>query len=187
MRANDRPVEAAFKGRDALGLCLGALLLGALGCGHGLQDGTYQLQADGAPIVNRCNLAPADGSLWSGQLSTSGKEVFFRMSIPIAGLQEPDHPELAGFFKDPAFGVGDGFVADATGAQVPAPIPGVPGGCVADTQILHIDAEAVDDEHISGLFQLTYSLTPPEQALAPCAGYASCKLEAHFTAARVGP
>jgi hypothetical protein len=164
----------------------GLLLAGACSCGHSIQDGTYQLTAQGAAIVDSCNLAPPDGSLWSGQLSTSGKEIFFRMAIPVPGLQEPEHPELAGFFKDPQLGQGDGFLADATDSDVPAPFPGVAGGCLADTELIHADAEISDDQHFNGLLQLTYSLTPPGQPLSPCQK-SSCKLEAHFTAARVGP
>src|SRR2546430_1160403 len=86
-------------------------LLAAAGCGHKLQNGRYTIAADGAPSLDSCGLAPDDGGPWSGSLSTTGDEVFFTVSVPVAG-QGAQLVELVGFFKSAQSGSSDGFVVD---------------------------------------------------------------------------
>lgn len=151
-------------------------LAGVAACGHPLQNGFYALQASGAPLKDTCGLAPDGGSLWDGTLTTTGEEVFIHYD-----LAAPDQVQLAGFFKNPKYGAKDGFLGDGTNAEVPAPVPHVSGGCIADTLVVHMDATVDDPTHFSGLLQIKYAMTPP--ASGPCQDIQSCELEAKFTAA----
>jgi hypothetical protein len=161
----------------------GLVLAGASACGHPLQNGTYAFTRDGAPLRDTCNLAPADGSLWTGVLTTTGEEVFINLSVPVQG-QAPEVVRLNGFFKAPQYSKSDGFLVDATQLEVPAPLPGVGGGCLADQVVVHMDATVPDGDRFSGTLQVSYDLTPPPPPGA-CAGISRCDLQVNFLAALV--
>lgn len=162
--------------RELIRLALAGLLLaGAVACGHPLDNGFYTFTADGPPLKDTCGLAPDGGSLWDATLTTTGEEVFVHYN-----LAAPDQVQLSGYFKYPKYGAEEGFLVDGTNSQLPAPIPGVAGGCQADTLVVHLDATVPDAKHFTGLLQVKYAMTPP--ASGPCQDIQSCELEAHFKA-----
>lgn len=164
---------------------LAALLaVGLAGCGHGLRAGDYTLTVDGTPDVDSCALTTATTS-WTGKLSTDGQEVLLKLDLPVSGDPTSNLEELSGFFKAGQLGAEDGFLADATGADVPTPVPDVPGGCLADTVHIHMDANIQDDRHFSGQLSFTYQLTPSGDLDSPCKE-TRCELVVGFRAVHTG-
>lgn len=159
-------------------------LAGLTGCGHGLRAGTYTLSLDGRPSVDSCGLTTS-ATTWTGKLSTNGQEVLLKLDLPVSGDSTSNLEELSGFFKAGQLGAEDGFLADATGADVPTPVPGVSGGCLADTLNIHMDANIQDNQHFSGQLSFTYQLTPSGNENAPC-NKTRCELVVGFRAAHAG-
>ncbi|MBS2031931.1 MAG: hypothetical protein JST54_28800 [Deltaproteobacteria bacterium] len=189
LRRNERNIRRQHvRGPGMTGL-VALCALACVGCGPKLQNGAWSLTADGAPVIDTCGLAPAaaNGALWSGQLTTSGTEVFFTLSIPVQGRPVPEAPRLQGFFKAAQTGRADGFLADATALDAPAPVPGIGGGCASERLVMHMDASIDDADHFIGELTVSYDLARPA-ATDPCAQLGSpCQLVTRFKAALVAP
>jgi len=163
--------------------------LACAGCTPKLQNGDWSLISDGAPVVDTCNLAPSadGGALWNGVLTTSGTEVFFTLSVPVEGRTLNEAPRLQGFFKASQSGEPDGFLADATALDAPAPVGGIDGGCASDRLDMHMDASIDDSDHFIGELSVSYQVTRPP-ATDPCAQFGSpCQLVTRFKATLVTP